>query len=61
MEKAVLDKRRRAYMEELEREPNNYDVWFDLTRLEEQATTSNHDKVRDLYERAVKQVPPSVG
>ena len=48
-------------------DPQNYDAWFDFARLEEDAYRSARDdgesgpaieRVRDVYERAVAQVPP---
>jgi len=67
----VLGKRRIQYEEELVHDSHNYDVWFDYARLEESAwrdlknegaTTEEMDaaagRVREVYERAVAQVPP---
>lgn len=34
----------------------NYDVWFDYARLEE--SNGNFDKIRDVYERAISNLPP---
>ncbi|GAA5877699.1 hypothetical protein JCM3774_006647 [Rhodotorula dairenensis] len=65
IEVTVLGKRRLQYEEELTHESRNYDVWFDYARLEEDAYRSEqHDadalkRVREVYERAVAQVPPS--
>lgn len=66
MESTVLGKRRIQYEEELGHDPRNYDVWFDYVRLEEDFFRSegedgsepSPDKVREVYERAVAQVPP---
>ena len=44
------------YEEQIKQEPSNYDVWFDYVRLEEQA--GDAARVRDVYERAIAQVPP---
>ncbi|KAG5635885.1 hypothetical protein H0H81_009766 [Sphagnurus paluster] len=73
LEDTVLGKRRIQYEDELANDGRNYDVWFDYTRLEEEAW---HDclefgaspeekqvalaRVRDVYERAVAQVPPGL-
>ncbi len=67
----MLGKRRIQYEEELAHDGRNYDVWFDYARLEEGAwrdlkeegaTTEEVDaatgRVREVYERAVAQVPP---
>ncbi|KIM75925.1 hypothetical protein PILCRDRAFT_98807 [Piloderma croceum F 1598] len=71
LESTVLGKRRIQYEEELSHDGRNYDVWFDYVRLEEGAvrtlkeeggTKEEEDaaveRVRDIYERAVAQVPP---
>ncbi|CED82784.1 pre-mrna-splicing factor clf1 [Phaffia rhodozyma] len=71
VESTVLGKRRIQYEEELSHDANNYDAWISYARLEEDAyrsaredgqTTSAEElspaKVRDVYERAVAQVPP---
>ena len=67
----MLGKRRIQYEEELSHDGRNYDVWFDYSRLEEGAyrqlreegaTTDEEEqavaRVREVYERAVAQVPP---
>ncbi|KAH9931196.1 TPR-like protein [Amylocystis lapponica] len=71
LESTVLGKRRIQYEEELAHDGRNYDVWFDYARLEEGAfkdlqeegATSEEEgraigRVREVYERAVAQVPP---
>jgi crooked neck len=63
----VLGKRRIQYEEELAHDPTNYDAWFSLARLEEDAYRSDRDdgqdakpdRVREVYERAVANVPPA--
>ncbi|GAA6001131.1 Clf1p [Rhodotorula paludigena] len=65
IEVTVLGKRRLQYEEELTHESRNYDVWFDYARLEEDAFRGEEGaedalrRVREVYERAVAQVPPS--
>lgn len=67
----MLGKRRIQYEEELSYDGRNYDIWFDYARLEEGAvrdlkdegTTTKEEeaavgRVREVYERAVAQVPP---
>jgi crooked neck len=70
----VLGKRRIQYEEELSHDGRNYDVWFDYARLEEGALREIREgggetgdseeeqkaveRVREVYERAVAQVPP---
>ncbi|KAJ6502402.1 pre-mRNA-splicing factor CLF1 [Mycena sanguinolenta] len=71
LENTVLGKRRIQYEEELAHDGRNYDVWFDYARLEEGAYRDLKDegasteeeeagvvRVREVYERAVAQVPP---
>jgi crooked neck len=57
VEDVILAKRRVQYEEELSNQPKNYDIWFDFARLEE--TGGDVDRVRDVYERAIAQIPPS--
>ena len=55
-------KRRREYEEALVREPLDYDTWFDLISLEEGEDSGGIavvDKVREVFERAIANVPPS--
>lgn len=66
VEATVLGKRRIQYEEELANGGTaNYDVWFDYARLEEDALRGGDEdpvkgvaRVREVYERAVAQVPP---
>jgi crooked neck len=57
VEDVVLSKRRKYYEEQVRENPKNYDVWFDYAALEE--TSRDSDRIRDVYERAVAQVPPT--
>ncbi|KAI9928771.1 NineTeen Complex (NTC) component [Aspergillus wentii] len=57
VEDVILSKRRVQYEEQLKENPKNYDVWFDFARLEE--TSGDPERVRDIYERAIAQIPPS--
>jgi crooked neck len=57
VEDVILSKRRVQYEEQLKENPRNYDIWFDFARLEE--TAGNPERVRDVYERAIAQIPPS--
>src|SRR3954468_22380747 len=67
VESTVLGKRRIQYEEELAYNPTNYDAWFSLARLEEDAYRADRedgqdakpDRVREVYERAVANVPPA--
>jgi len=71
LENTVLGKRRIQYEEELSHDGRNYDVWFDYARLEQgsladlrlEGSTPEEEeaafgRVREVYERAVAQVPP---
>ncbi|CAI7594151.1 unnamed protein product [Penicillium palitans] len=57
LEDVILSKRRVQYEEQLKENPRNYDIWFDFARLEE--TSGDPERVRDIYERAIAQIPPS--
>lgn len=61
IEQTVLAKRRVQYEAAVKEEPKNYDNWFALIRLEEEAAQepSDYDRVDEVYERAVAEVPPS--
>ena len=43
--------------QEVKTNPNNYDAWFDLLRLVEEE--GNGDTIREMYERAIANIPPS--
>jgi crooked neck len=57
VEDVILSKRRVQYEEQLKENQRNYDIWFDFARLEE--TAGDPERVRDIYERAIAQIPPS--
>jgi crooked neck len=57
IESVILSKRRRHYEAQVKENPKNYDVWFDYARLEE--ASGDVERVRDVYERAVAQIPPT--
>lgn len=57
VEDVVLSKRRRHYEDLVQQNAKNYDTWLDFARLEE--TGGDVDRVRDVYERAVAQIPPT--
>lgn len=57
IEDAIVSKRRFQYEEEARKNPLNYDSWFDYIRLEE--SVGNKDMVREVYERAIANVPPA--
>ncbi|KAJ1501806.1 Crooked neck-like protein 1 [Coelomomyces lativittatus] len=57
IETVVADKRRWVYDQEIKANPYNYDIWFDLIRLEEEV--GDLERIRETYEKAVGNVPPS--
>lgn len=57
IEDAIVGKRRFQYEEEVKKNPLNYDSWFDYIRLEE--NVGNKDMIREVYERAIANVPPA--
>lgn len=67
VELTVLGKRRIQYEEELAYDGSNYDAWFSLARLEEDAFRADKEdgedadpaRVREVYERAVANIPPA--
>ena len=56
IEDVVINKRRAKYESDIAENSRNYDVWFDYARLEE--SVGDHVKIREVYERALAQVPP---
>ncbi|OIV94933.1 hypothetical protein TanjilG_22130 [Lupinus angustifolius] len=57
IEDAIVGKRRFQYEDEVGKSPTNYDSWFDYIRLEE--SVGNKERVREVYERAIANVPPA--
>lgn len=57
IEELLVNKRRVQYEEQVTANPLNFDAWFDFIRLEE--STGDVDKIRDVYERAIANVPPA--
>ncbi len=67
IDEIVTEKRRKQYNEVVAAKPMNYDYdgWFDLIQLEESQTalpgemeSTRLDRIREVYERAVANVPP---
>ncbi|KAM9778890.1 crooked neck-like protein 1 isoform 1-T1 [Syngnathus typhle] len=56
IEDVIVNKRRFQYEEEVKANPHNYDAWFDYLRLVE--SDADPDTVREVYERAIANVPP---
>lgn len=64
IENVLWTKQRTQYNQRLEQNPHDYDTWFEYVKMEEEAAASSNasnaaDTVRDVYERAVAQIPPS--
>jgi hypothetical protein len=67
IEDVITAKKRFQYEEAVKRDPYLYDAWFDYVKLEEEALANaaddadadSHARVRDVYERAIANVPPS--
>jgi crooked neck len=57
IEDVILQRQRSQYRTRLANNPYDYDAWFELSKLEEEHGTV--ESVRDTYERAVANVPPS--
>eukprot|EP01138_Halocafeteria_seosinensis_P004022 gb/GECG01004113.1/.p1 GENE.gb/GECG01004113.1/~~gb/GECG01004113.1/.p1 ORF type:complete len:766 (+),score=139.72 gb/GECG01004113.1/:1-2298(+) len=58
VEDVVVRKRREQYELAISEDPLNYDTWFDYIRLEEGEGGNNPARVREIYERAVANLPP---
>lgn len=56
IEEVVLNKRRFIYEDAVQKNPRNYDVWFDYVRLEE--ASGDVGKIREVYERSIANKPP---
>ena len=59
IEDVILTKRRTALKSQIEKEPLNYDLWFALASLEEQATDANPSQIAEIYAEAAKNTPPT--
>ncbi|KAK9466330.1 hypothetical protein V1512DRAFT_247984 [Lipomyces arxii] len=58
IEDVVFKKRRVQYEEKVSENPKDYDTWFAYLSMAQKSTSSVSD-VRDLYERAIANVPPT--
>ena len=58
IDKVIVNKKRFEYEQELIENENNYDLWFDYIKLEEQNGSIDH--TREIYERAISNVPPII-
>jgi crooked neck len=59
IEDVVLGKKRVSYENDVRQNPHNYDAWFDYARMEESCGGDNFEKTREVYERAIANVPPA--
>lgn len=57
VEDVIISKRKHQYQQEVAENPSNYDAWFDLLRLVE--SEAKIESIRETYERAIANVPPS--
>lgn len=57
IEDVIVSKRKFQYEQEVADNPTNYDAWFDYLRLVE--NEGNSKTIRETYERAIANVPPS--
>ncbi|KAL6258392.1 hypothetical protein P5V15_010350 [Pogonomyrmex californicus] len=57
IEDVIVSKRKHQYEQEIKENPSNYDAWFDYLRLVE--SEGNVDVIREMYERAIANVPPT--
>ncbi|GFU46734.1 crooked neck-like protein 1 [Trichonephila clavipes] len=55
IENVIVNRRKYQYEEEVKANPHNYDSWFDYLRLME--SEGNIDATRELYERAIANIP----
>ena len=53
----IVSKRKYQYEQEVKENPSNYDAWFDYLRLVE--SEGDIDVIRETYERAIANVPPT--
>ncbi|ODM98053.1 Crooked neck-like protein 1 [Orchesella cincta] len=59
IENVILSKRKFQYEEAIQDNPYDYDTWFDYCKLLENAEEVDVSATRDVYERAIAQIPPS--
>jgi crooked neck len=57
IENVILTKQRAEYNKSITDDPLDYDAWFEFAKLEEDH--GNPAAVRDVYERAVSNIPPA--
>ncbi|KAJ9457404.1 Pre-mRNA-splicing factor clf1 [Diplonema papillatum] len=57
IEDALIARKRFEYEESLKAFPDSYDTWINYIRMEESAALDDPKRTREVYERAVAQVP----
>lgn len=66
IESQISAKRKAQYENRVARKPHDYDAWFDYIRLMENrlpkgedAVEEDYEKVREIFERAITNIPPA--
>ena len=63
IEDIVVQGQRAQYEKRVTDDPTDYDAWFEYAKMEEeyekQSSDNNSGKVREIYERAIANIPPS--
>ena len=57
IENVIFTKQRSEYKKKTKEDPLDYDAWFEYAKMEEEQ--GDHAAVRDVYERAISNLPPS--
>lgn len=57
IESVIFANQRAEYVKKTTEDPLDYDSWFEYAKLEEEH--GDHSAVRDVYEKAVANIPPS--
>jgi crooked neck len=70
IEDIVITGQRAEYEKRVTADPTDFDAWFEYAKMEEEneesmqagsnSSTDNYNKVREVYERAIGNVPPSM-
>jgi len=64
IEDIVITGQRAEYEKRVTADPTDYDAWFEYAKMEQENEVSsgntNENKVREVYERAIGNVPPSM-
>ena len=69
IEDIVITGQRAEYEKRVTADPTDYDAWFEYAKMEEDheagrgsdnTSTENYNKVREVYERAIANIPPSM-